>query len=431
MKRLLLPLLLLFGAACGDVSGPAAPAPAAAPAAADETMAVLAAAMADELFASGQMNTVGVLSEGRTPDAAVVFFSNPTRSVRYQFRRVDGRWSRAESIGPQLAITAAGGPSFATAYAPRIAEVYRTSGGGTVHFENLYAAASGSSGDFVTNSAIDALQRLNITHFYAGSQTVNDTIFSVDLNKLRFYHELGGVNTYGECLTYSCTTQVYVQGLWVNSKQVSAHYHLRVNAPVTISAISGPDSVAWQGYVTWSASASGGAAEDPAHTFEWQISFNGGSTWTGVGTGASSYTRHLNTTNHGTFHLRVRASRSGRTSPWSAAKRVGVASPLYPALSVEIDGENVLTTQNSYTWTAQPVGGTGTYSYQWYVIWDGAPYHTDGPLGTSVTQSMSVIPEDGNFSLRVVVTSGGQTAEDLFYVTNLMTCGEDYCEVDP
>jgi len=209
---------------------------------------------------------------------------------------------------------------------------------------------------------------------------------------------------------------------------VTAYYHLRVIAPVSISAISGPDSVAWQGYVTWSAAAFGGDVES-AHSYEWQVSFNGGSSWSAVGSSASSYTRHLNTTNHGTFHLRVRATNSGRVSPWSAAKRVGVANPLHPALTVGISGDNVVTTQNAYTWTAQPAGGNGTYTYQWYVIWDGAPYHTDGPLGTSQTQSMSVIPEDGNFSLRVVVTSNGQSVWEQIYVTNLMTCGDDYCEV--
>lgn len=258
------------------------------------------------------------------------------------------------------------------------------------------------------------------------------TIFSVDrLNSLTFTRLHGTQWLDGSCSASPCNTLFRVNNTDYGSRQVWANYHLRVIAPVTITPISGVDTIDWQGHITWTAQASGGDTEDPAPVYDWEISFDN-STWSDVGTGSSSYTRVINTTSHATFWLRVRATRSGRTSPYSAAKRVGVNPYLHPQLMAgEIDGVNVITTQNTHTWTVYPTGGTGTYSYQWYVIWDGAPYHTDGPLGTGQSQSMSVIPEDGNFSLRVVVTSGAQTSDDYIYVTNLMTCGEDYCEVDP
>ncbi|MBB4636678.1 hypothetical protein [Longimicrobium terrae] len=429
MKKQAVALFALLLAACSDVTQPA-PAVERAESRpessldADET-AILNLALTDRLFTSGTMNTVGVLSEGRTRDFAYVLFTNGTQSVRREFRKNAGEWRQVAVTGLQKTDKADGMMS-ASAYTAPIGSAV-----GTGLSQNFYAAASGSSGNFVTGTAPDALQSWSAASFSAGTQTANDTIFAVDrMNNFTFYHNSGGATFNGSCSGSPCSTQVWVNGTLQNSAQVFLSYHLKVIPPIVAAPISGTANIPWTGTYTWTTSASGGNSEDSGYTYEWQISYDGGASWTGMGGGSSKSLTFTSSTTT-SFSWRVRASKSGRTSAW-VVKAVAVANPMYAPLQVDPQGETVITQQIPYTYDAGISGGSGTYSYQWYVVWDGSPYHPSGEnmLGTGSTQTISVVPGDGNFTLRVHVTSNGQTIVGYKYVTNLMTCGEDYCPVE-
>lgn len=100
-------------------------------------------------------------------------------------------------------------------------------------------------------------------------------------------------------------------------------------------------------------------------------------------------------------------------------------------VSVQIDGPLEITQEGGYVFTAQVEGGSSTHptTFQWYIRWDRDNGYVR-PLGTGSTQQVNVIASEGNFMLFVAVESEGATATDHHYVTNLMTCGQDYCPVD-
>lgn len=134
---------------------------------------------------------------------------------------------------------------------------------------------------------------------------------------------------------------------------------------------------------TWTAPTTGGT---PAYAYQW---YRDG---VAVGTG-SSYTTNVGTTD---FDLRVEVT----DQTWST--RAGV-------LDVDVGGVGaaIAGTSQTYaatggdTWTATGQGGTGSYTFQWYLA--------DTLLGTG--SSWSGYPGDGNHALQVRVTdSAGATA---------------------
>lgn len=436
MKKYAVALFALLLGACADLTAPAPADPAPSPAAESsdaDAAAILAVAMTDPLFTSGRMNTVGVLSAGRSAHSATVLFTNGTSKVRRAYRRTGLTWSPDASAGPLLSMTPAEGGIADVSYSPVIAKVFRLDASlNTVLWQSLYAQGINESGDYVTGSSVDEDQRLWRGEFYAGTETVNGTTVTVDaFQYMKYYHRVTSVSSHeGTCVNTVCN--LYFDpgsnNVLVGSRYVAFYYHLRVRKPVTISAITGNSHVPYTGDYTWSVSADGGDNADPAMTYEWQISYNGGASWSALGT-QKNQTLSFTSTSTAPFTLRARASRSGLTSAW-VSKSVTVASSLYAPLQVYPVGETVITTQDTYTYYPGVSGGNGTYTYQWHIIWDGAPYHTDGPLGTGASQDISVVPGDGNFTLRVDVTSNGQTVVGYKYVTNHMTCGEDYCPVE-
>jgi hypothetical protein len=92
-----------------------------------------------------------------------------------------------------------------------------------------------------------------------------------------------------------------------------------------------------------------------------------------------------------------------------------------PALTVSVSGPSLADVTGTRTWEAMPANGDGTYTYQWSVYW-----YSDGTtqmLGTGKTQSLYSNPLWGDFSIRVTVTSAGQTA----YGSKHVSSGEPTC----
>ena len=74
------------------------------------------------------------------------------------------------------------------------------------------------------------------------------------------------------------------------------------------------------------------------------------------------------------------------------------------ALSFEISGPSQIHAEGTYSWEAFAFGGTGEYQYQWDVT-------RRAGIVTTMTQkklSLHILESDGNFSLKLTVTSGAQ-----------------------
>jgi subtilisin len=89
---------------------------------------------------------------------------------------------------------------------------------------------------------------------------------------------------------------------------------------------------------------------------------------------------------------------------------VGVPPP-----SVQISGPTLITSSDTYTWTASASGGLGGYSYQWYrrthVDWPTCLYQTAWePVGDGTSSYSAVVrPWHYDFQLLVDVQSGPET----------------------
>jgi hypothetical protein len=139
-------------------------------------------------------------------------------------------------------------------------------------------------------------------------------------------------------------------------------------------------------------------------------------TWTAVGTGAS-YSRTVGTSDPD-FKLRVTVTSGGATASDTHLVDVG-ATPL----SVSITGPGLIYSGKSGTWTANPSGGTGTYTYQWQYRNEGSTTWVNGATTKSYTRTAY-----GTFYLRVIVTSGGvsvTSAEREVWVEPM--CGDVPC----
>ena len=164
-----------------------------------------------------------------------------------------------------------------------------------------------------------------------------------------------------------------------------------ITAPVP--TITGPSTVTTAGTQTWQVSSTGG---NGSYTYSWQYRATGTSTWTTVGSG-SSYSRSVASGNPD-FELKVIATSGGLTGSDTHLVDVNIAAS---ALAVTISGPFLIYQGQSGTWTANPTGGTGTYTYQWQYSLNGSTW-TNAVTTKSYTRSGF-----GTFYLRVIVTSGG------------------------
>lgn len=96
-------------------------------------------------------------------------------------------------------------------------------------------------------------------------------------------------------------------------------------------------------------------------------------------------------------------------------------------LAVTASGDDFIDTPGLYTWTAHATGGNFTYSYQWQQSTDNGAHWFN--VGTNSTSYSDNIQSNGNFQLRVIVTSDGLSADSpINYVTvQLGGCGPQGC----
>jgi hypothetical protein len=167
--------------------------------------------------------------------------------------------------------------------------------------------------------------------------------------------------------------------------------------------ITGTTSIATAGTYTWYANAAGG---NGTYTYSWEYRVQGG-TWTAVGCGCASYTRTV-AANDPSFEIRVTVTSAGLTG--SDTHMVSVSIPT--SLGVTISGPTYVYGGSSGTWTANPTGGNGTYTYQWQYSGNGSTW-SNGSTTKSYTRSVGLYATA--LYLRVTVTSNGASVTSATY----------------
>lgn len=88
------------------------------------------------------------------------------------------------------------------------------------------------------------------------------------------------------------------------------------------------------------------------------------------------------------------------------------------ALNAYITGPTVLLSGQQGTWTANPSGGDGTYTYQWQYKKVGSVLWTNVGTGASYSRAASA-----TFDLKLTVSSGGTSVVRGIQVTVPDSCG--------
>lgn len=108
----------------------------------------------------------------------------------------------------------------------------------------------------------------------------------------------------------------------------------------------------------------------------------------------------------------------------SMAQIATIPPPPPPPLVAYVSGTSVVTRKGTYTWTANPSGGVGGYTYQWSVYYPG--WGQTYQLGTGQSQQLLVYAGDGTFEMRVVVRSGSATETATMTVVECIGGGDCY-----
>lgn len=415
--------------ACQDAMSPTeGAAPATPPATNVQTLAdeVLAAAWAQLPVDRAPGLTVGVLDEGLSPERATVVYITPDQRRTYAFTKTNESWSRRELLASE-AIGAASTGLASIVFPNPIARVYKFNPvtGADVLYATVVTPDIVLSGTY-SNEVWDATdKRISRAEFYTGQATVNNIEYYVDrLDKWEYWRG----TSYNTCTWVTCYTLFST----LQSDRVKATYHVRVVRPVTVSFTSGVTAINWAHSYTWTASATGGDVEVP-YTWRWEYSTDNVN-WDTVGT-SSSYTRVVSGVSHPSFYLKVTAT-SGRSA--TTTRYIPVRNPLYTQLSVDVTGPSYIRYENDSdwdyrTWSATVFGGVAPYTYQWqlgYEIFPGQFATVTGATGATMTHGVS--PYDGNFYVRVIVTSSdGQQASYDHYVNvgSYENCGAQiFCD---
>ncbi len=176
-----------------------------------------------------------------------------------------------------------------------------------------------------------------------------------------------------------------------------------LSAATPSANITGPTSITAAGTYTWQANASGG---NGTYAYAWEYRVQGGA-WSAVGSGAS-YSRAVALAD-ADFELRVTVTSNGQTGS-DPSHLVDVS---YPPVGANITGATSISTGGSYTWQANPSGGSGTYAYAWEYRVQGGSWSA---AGSGSSYSRTVATTDADFELRVTVTSAGLTGTDTHLV---------------
>jgi len=151
----------------------------------------------------------------------------------------------------------------------------------------------------------------------------------------------------------------------IGAKRVWLNYQNTIvaqAAPFSVSIVSGPTNITSEGTYAWTASASGGWGS--GYSYAWQMSTDGGATWSSAcfGTG-STCTRDV-AGGSPSFMLRVIATSSSGGNTKTATSATHAVTVNIP-VNVSISGPWGILSKGTYTYTAT-ASGVSNPSYEWY-----------------------------------------------------------------
>lgn len=165
-----------------------------------------------------------------------------------------------------------------------------------------------------------------------------------------------------------------------------------------------------------------GCSDGPGMNVNYSSTFSGTSAAAPQvsGVGALLYSLHASLTSaQAIAQIRQGADGWGPSTQYGAGK-VDALFTIAP-LGVAISGPTDITQAGTYTWTANPSGGTGNYTYQWQLRNVGS--NTWLLLGTGQSQSRNVTSSTPDFYIGVTVTSAWRSVFQSVVVTNELNGG--------
>lgn len=116
---------------------------------------------------------------------------------------------------------------------------------------------------------------------------------------------------------------------------------------------------------------------------------------------------------------------SDLTTPSAPTATAVGSTPQATVLSAYIIGPTTVVPDSMYTWSANPSGGNGVYTYQWKRQVVGSYGWTDVGTGSSYTRPIAL--NTATFNLRLVVTSDGTSVTPTIQVTVDSPCSPATC----
>jgi large repetitive protein len=183
----------------------------------------------------------------------------------------------------------------------------------------------------------------------------------------------------------------------------SAVSTVTINPDISISAQPAPVVECVSGTLPMSVTASGGVG---TLTYQWEVSTDGGSTYTAVTTGGTSATYIAPSTAPGVTHYRVAISNAGNgcQSITSTATTVTVLDK--PTISVAASVTTVCVGGGTLL-TATPANGTGTCVIQWQNSTNGGSTWSDIPAANGTTYTTPALNSNTNYRAKYTCDGNG------------------------
>lgn len=125
------------------------------------------------------------------------------------------------------------------------------------------------------------------------------------------------------------------------------------------------------------------------------------------------------------FALLLGAAGGCSDGPLTPSAEATGATPRATALSAYIGGPTSVVADGTYTWSANPSGGNGVYTYQWQYQVAGGFGWTNVGTGASYTRRVGFNAR--TFNLRLVATSDGASVNPTIQVTVTGGCDPATC----